>query len=119
MNCSEIVICRTQELLREKGLKKKYLFEKIGKTPVLFNDWKLGKSKPTEQVLLAIAEVLDTTPEYLRGETDKKEKPAEDGELSQMEKEMLRRLTALSPEMQEKAMEFLALLQDAQDKQGK
>ncbi|MBD8958920.1 MAG: helix-turn-helix domain-containing protein [Clostridiales bacterium] len=71
----ETVIQRTKLLLKEKGLKQKYLFEQIGKSPVLFNDWKNGKSKPTDEVLKNIADVLDTTPEYLLGKTDRKSKP--------------------------------------------
>lgn len=71
----EIVIERAKSLLKEKGLKQKYLFEQIGKSPVLFNDWKNGKSKPTDEVLKNIADVLDTTPEYLLGKTDRKSKP--------------------------------------------
>lgn len=79
----ETVIQRTKLLLKEKGLKQKYLFEQIGKSPVLFNDWKNGKSKPTDEVLKNIADVLDTTPEYLLGKTEQKEKPAEDGGLGE------------------------------------
>ncbi len=71
----ETAIQRTKLLLKEKGLKQKYLFEQIGKSPVLFNDWKNGKSKPTDEVLKNIADVLDTTPEYLLGKTDRKSKP--------------------------------------------
>lgn len=71
----ETVIQRTKLLLKEKGLKQKYLFEQIGKSPVLFNDWKNGKSKPTDEVLKNIADVLDTTPEYLLGKTNRKSKP--------------------------------------------
>lgn len=76
----EIVIDRAKSLLKEKGLKQKYLFEQIGKSPVLFNDWKNGKSKPTDEVLKNIADVLDTTPEYLLGKTDRKSKPHISGE---------------------------------------
>lgn len=70
----EKVIERIKLLLKEKGIKQKYLFEQIGMSPVLFRDWKAGKSKPTDSVIHRIAEVLDTTPEYLLGKTDKKEK---------------------------------------------
>lgn len=70
----EKVIERIKLLLKEKGLKQKYLFEQIGMSPVLFRDWKAGKSKPTDSVIYRIADVLDTTPEYLLGKTDKKEK---------------------------------------------
>lgn len=70
----ETVIQRIKALLKEKGLKQKYLFEQIGKSPVMFRDWQAGKSKPTDSVLQKISDVLDTTPEYLRGETDIKAK---------------------------------------------
>ena len=72
----ETVIQRIKALLKEKGLKQKYLFEQIGKSPVMFRDWQAGKSKPTDSVLQKISDVLDTTPEYLRGETDIKAKKA-------------------------------------------
>ena len=112
-------IDRIKTAAKEKGVTLKFLCDKIGKRRTYIGETEIRGGTIPDSELKIIADVLDTTPEYLRGETDKKEKPSKNGELSQMEKEMLRRLTALAPEMQDKAMEFLALLQDAQDKQGK
>ncbi len=68
------IIDRIKELCDEKGIKQKYLFNQIGKDRTLFANWERGKSKPTDEILAKIADILDTTPEYLRGETDIKAK---------------------------------------------
>lgn len=70
------IIDRIKELCDEKGIKQKYLFNQIGKDRTLFANWERGKSKPTDEILAKIADILDTTPEYLRGETDIKAKKA-------------------------------------------
>lgn len=52
-----------------------YIYERLGVSRMLFTDWDRGQSKPSEAYLLTIADILSTTPEYLKGETDIKEKP--------------------------------------------
>ena len=69
-----LIIDRIKALCDEKGIKQKYLFNQIGKDRTLFANWERGKSKPTDEILAKIANILDTTPEYLRGETDIKAK---------------------------------------------
>ena len=71
----ETVIQRTKLLLKEKGLKQKYLFEQIGKSPVLFNDWKNGKSKPTDEVLKNIADVSTPRRNIFSAKPSKKKSP--------------------------------------------
>ena len=71
----ETVIQRTKLLLKEKGLKQKYLFDQLGTSRMLFQYWKTGVSTPSDDMLGKIADVLDTTPEYLLGKTDRKSKP--------------------------------------------
>ena len=57
----------------------------------------------------AIADYLDTTPEYLLGKTDKKEKPAIVGEpISDNESFIL--YNSLSPELRKQADEYLRFL---------
>lgn len=71
----DVLISRIKERLSEKGLKQKYLFDQLGTSRMLFQYWKTGVSTPSDDMLGKIADVLDTTPEYLLGKTDRKSKP--------------------------------------------
>lgn len=71
---------RFEELLREKGVKKTFLAEKLHRTSTIFQDWKAGKSRPSYEQVQIVAEALGTTPEYLTGETDEKKPLVNDDE---------------------------------------
>lgn len=65
-------------LSKEKGWSLSFLASKLGLTASYFTDVKNGKTQISNDRLAIIADILDTTPEYLKGETDIKEKtPAE------------------------------------------
>lgn len=66
---------RFEALRAERGITKKYIAEAISRTPTVCQDWKSGKSSPNEGQLEIIAEILNTTVDYLQGYTDVKEKP--------------------------------------------
>lgn len=66
---------RLDALVAETGKKKNYLSMRMGHSGRYLNDAKkqnIQIKKPDVEIL---AEELGTTPEYLNGETDKKEKP--------------------------------------------
>ena len=67
---------RFDELRAEKGVTKKFLAEKLERHSTIFQDWKHRKSTPSASQLKIIARELDTTPEYLMGESDDKHPPA-------------------------------------------
>lgn len=83
-------IDRIKTLAKEKGMTLSFICTKIGARRQFFADVKSGNSSISPDRLAQIAEILDTTPEYLRGETDIKEKPSLSEELSEEEYEMLR-----------------------------
>lgn len=61
---------------KEKGLSNTFLAKKLGRSSAsLFVDWRKGKSKPSENDMEMLADLLDTTVEYLTDQTDQKEKP--------------------------------------------
>lgn len=67
---------RIRALAKEKGLSLSFICSKLGVAHVYFIDIdKSGRDIP-EDKLNIIADLLNTTPEYLKGETDQKEKPA-------------------------------------------
>jgi transcriptional regulator with XRE-family HTH domain len=75
------IYSRFEELRSSKGVTKKFIADKLGRLPAICQDWKYGKSSPNADQLKIIAEILDTTPEYLTGKSDQKEKPVEPDEL--------------------------------------
>lgn len=63
-------------------------------------DWKMGRATPSKLALSAIADYLNTTPEYLLGETNdrQKEKPTDVGELSVKKKQIIERIRLMPDE---------------------
>ena len=61
-------------LLNEKGINQAELSKKIEVSKGNITDWKKGKSCPSAGVLKLIADTLNTTTEYLKGEDNTAEK---------------------------------------------
>lgn len=66
-------LIKISELLQKQGKQQKDLTDFLGIHRNVFSDWKSGKSKSYTKYLYQIASFLNTTPEYLRGETDIKQ----------------------------------------------
>lgn len=66
-------IPRVFELMQEKGVKGAQITRDLGVSSGNISDWKSGKASPSSAVLVALANYLDTTVEYLTGESDEKE----------------------------------------------
>lgn len=65
---------RFDQLSKERGLSKTFLYEKVGK-PADYSS-NLKRIKKVDPALIQTwADLLGTTPAYLNGETDEKEKP--------------------------------------------
>ena len=76
---------RFEELRKEKGITKTFIAEQLNRAPSLCQGWKDRKSEPSPEQLRVVAKLLDTTPEYLMGESNEKRPPAEhDEELEEM-----------------------------------
>ena len=50
---------RIKEVLEEKGIKQKWLAEKLGKSYNMVNSYVQNRKQPRLEVLYAIAEILD------------------------------------------------------------
>lgn len=65
---------KIKALAKEKGIKLVFICDKLGLKEVYFNDIKrTGREIPSDRLQI-IADILGTTPEYLKDETDVKEK---------------------------------------------
>lgn len=69
---------RIRLLLKEKGLKVSAFCSQIGVYRTYFSEVDRGNTTVPEDKLALIADILETTVEYLTGRTDKKEKPIQE-----------------------------------------
>lgn len=83
-------IDKIKELAKEQGKSLSFICAQLKTSRTFFLDVERGKSSLKPDRLAQIAEILGTTPEYLCGETDIKEKPSLAEELTNEEYEMLR-----------------------------
>ena len=70
-------IDKIKSLAYEKGVSLTFICTKLGVARVYFNDLVKHHRDIPDERLSIIADILNTTPEYLRDETDQKEKPIE------------------------------------------
>lgn len=103
---------RIFEQLTALGIEQKSLAQKIGVRPQAVTDWKNGKTRSYTKYIPQIAEVLDTTAEYLlTGQGPKHRNVPESDTLSE---ESLRLLTAYqqaAPELQAAVRRVLGLVE--------
>ena len=65
---------KLKDLSKEKGLSLRFICQKLEVAPSYFNDIKLNRTTATVERIQLIADLLDTTPEYLTDQTDEKTK---------------------------------------------
>lgn len=69
---------RTKALCAKNGIQLKFIHQNLGRGTTYLNDIWRGRTTPSDQEFQAIANILHTTPEYLRGETDDPSVPEAD-----------------------------------------
>ena len=109
---------RFENLRASKGITKKFIAQALGRSATVCQDWKQGKSRPSEEQLRIVAEILGTSPAYLMGE-DVEPVPADEEELMELlsalrEREDMRMLFKLaqdaSPEDVRQAVKIIEAL---------
>ena len=76
------IVNRIKKLAKEKGMSQAFLCAQLGLRRGYLGECATGKDRLTNERIAKIADILNTTPAYLRGETDKKEKdPITDDEV--------------------------------------
>ena len=91
---------RLESLIKESGKTKTHLCAKVNRGQYYLRDVKNKSINIPEEIIGVWADELGTTPEYLTGESDEKEKPAAqmDDELSP---EFASLFSCLTPEQKE------------------
>ena len=101
-------IDRVLQLAKERGVTQAFICVRLGLARTYLADVKNGKNQLPENRLAIIADLLNTTPEYLKGETDIKEKPtgeSTDG-LSEYDARVLDWFHSLPPEKRKAILEI-------------
>ena len=104
---------RLNTLIKERGVTKSYLASKLNRNRVIFSDWARGKSAPSKEALRIIAYALDTTPEYLTGESDD---PGHAPEPTPAQRQLLSLAETLTNEELQKTLEYAAFLKGQRGK---
>ena len=118
MSGNSAIVQQIKSLAKEKGITLTFICKTIGQGAWYFNDVARGKTSLSENDLNTVAKLLSTTPEYLLGKTEQKEKPAGiTDELwnalckDDVKMDLAIQISQMSPE---KAKRVLVLLQTAQ-----
>lgn len=80
MDKTNNIIERIKAVAKQQGITQTFLCKQIGKRATYLNEVKLGKDRIHDNEIEVIAFILNTTPAYLRGETDDPEPPAAEGD---------------------------------------
>lgn len=107
-NTNQIVGDRLRCLLKENGLKMSYFNKQLGKNRSYLSNVLTGSDSIDDSSVEFIANKLHTTPEYLKGETDQKEKPAgtQADELSEYDARVLAWFHSLPPKKRQAILEI-------------
>jgi transcriptional regulator with XRE-family HTH domain len=109
----DITIERISNELKTQNKKQQDLTEFLGIGHSTFANWKAGLNKSYLKYLHAIADFLDVSVEYLKGETDEKKKPSADNdeELTNEKRLLLALFDQIPKEKQAEAIKrFLEVL---------
>lgn len=122
-------ISRISTILKSKKIDQKFFCERIGIKPSVYSDWKSGRNKSYLKRLPEIAEILETSIDYLLGKTEVQNSNIVSGnynvvgnsnssisvnseELTEQETEMLKCFRALSVVQKAKALIYLTDLKE-------
>ena len=111
--------------MAENGIKASHLTRDLSISSGNISDWKRGKASPTKPTLILLAKYLNTTPEYILGETDvkqnsepKNEQKKDPAQMSREEKNsfIMQKYFQMTEENQKTFEQFVDYLLETQEK---
>lgn len=107
-------IDRFEELIKDTGVSKTSICNKLGRTRSFFVDVKKGKQSPRPDEIPVIADCLNCDADYLLGKTDIKKAPVESdkGNRSAMEQEFIELYHRLTPDQKKTVSALITALLD-------
>lgn len=108
---------RLDELRKKHGVSNSFLCDLVGRKRYYINDCRNKGTVIPDEYIKRWAEALETTPEYLNGETDIKEQPAtNDDGLTEEQREIIELFDRADPAVQRAALEFLRAIERREHK---
>lgn len=105
------IATRIHQRRQEIGISQEDLGLLVGKDQKQIWRYETGRSNPTGDVLVKLAQALDTTADWILGLTDNPERPLRGfDDLSEIEKEAVEILRKKTPEIRLKAIDVLKVL---------
>lgn len=109
MQTIEKLFTRIRERREALGLNQDALADMIGTNQRQVSQWELGKARPRADFVIALADALKTTPNYLLGFTDDPAPGAAPAKLTAEEQELLDTYRNL-PSRQRELMRFVRFI---------
>ena len=103
---------RMLSLMQEKGITRRKMATDVGIGINQIKYWQDNGNVPNALTIEKIADRLGTTPDYLLGKTDKKEKPTadDDGELSELLSELEGIITDMTENQKDALLDYAKYL---------
>ena len=108
----DITLERIIQELKEQNKKQRDLTDHLGLTHNIFGNWKAGRNSSYKKYIHAIAQYLDVSVEYLKGETETKKSPDE-FQLTEDEMLLLKLFRQIPEERQRAFLEMGRLYSDS------
>ena len=103
-------IPRLFEIMNEKGIKGSDLTRDLKIPSGTISCWKVGRNTPNSATYKLLADYLGTTPEYLLGETDIKEKTSERTEDEELVSEFADLINGLTDEQLKSVFDYIEFI---------
>lgn len=103
-------LLRVSKLRKELGISQEQLAELLDTTQSQVSQYERGKNEPSAHVLEVLADVLDTTVDYILERTDNPKRPLRNElDLDEVEREALQILRSKKPADRKRVVEIMKL----------
>ena len=99
-----------KEIREEKKLQQKDLAQKLNRTPACISSWETGKTEPSIEDLIKLADLLEVSLDFLLGRSDENDIVEEVRDYSPLHKKMISLFDKLSHEDQMQTLGFMQVL---------
>ena len=99
-----------KEIREEKKIQQKDLAEKLNRTPACISSWETGKTEPSIEDLIKLADLLEVSLDFLLGRSDENDIVEEVRDYSPLHKKMISLFDKLSHEDQMQTLGFMQAL---------
>lgn len=101
---------RLKELRIQRGLYQKDVATKLGVDRTTYVKYENGRSEPNHEMLQKLADIFETTTDYLLGRTDEKKTASNELSLSTEQQDLITSVSELPAEDVKKTLEYVEFL---------